>query len=155
MTRVITFLIVIFLFSNCTVIKNTDNILLEQQRWTLEKTINTGLSLGKSWTFLPDNNFTEKEWYSGGAYWIHHYSGKYFYDANRKAVFLKYNKGESQSLKKIRKRRLDLKIAENDSILTVTDGWKTPKGNSSNITQIPAFQNITGNHTFKTERIEK
>jgi|GEM_PF-4030826 len=133
--------------------KNVNSTNLEGQRWTFEKMINGGIGLGNSWTFLPNNRFTEIEWYSGGAYWRHHFSGKYYYEANSKTVFLEYDTDKAPHLKRAIKQQLNLIISENDTILSIGIGWGKTKETSSDIQHNLKIHNtIIGNSTFKIER---
>ncbi|RZL37633.1 MAG: hypothetical protein EOO96_04670 [Pedobacter sp.] len=92
MKKVSQILLVIILFSSCAMTKNIRTAELKGQKWSVVREIRPGTGSGNSWTFLSDNRFTEIDWYAGGAYWTHHYTGTYMYDTDHQTVFLKYNK---------------------------------------------------------------
>lgn len=150
MKKIINISLVITLFSSCSMTKNVKTPVLEGQKWIFSREISPGIGSGNSWSFLPNGRFTEIDWYSGGAYWTHHYSGKYFYDEDNKTVFIKYDKDKAPHLKNILKKQLSLKFTENDTLLTITNGWKKPKEISFNAKQSLKIQNTV----FKIERIE-
>lgn len=134
--------------------KNIKTVELKGQKWSIVREISPGTDSGNSWTFLPNNRFTEIDWYSGGAYWIHHYTGTYWYDTDHKTVFLKYKK--HPYLKNVLKKCLALKITATDTILTVTNGWKMPKEDLPNIKQnLKIHDTVFENYTFRIERIDK
>ena len=149
--------LIIILLSSCTRPRPQKIISsLEGQKWSFAREITTGVGSGDSWTFLPDNRFIGTNWYSGGAYWTHHFSGTYHYDAERKTVFLKYDKNKISHLKKSLKQQLNLKISENDTILIVTDGWKNSREVLPNFDQKQLRSpNVTmEKYVFKIEHIK-
>lgn len=137
MKKTINISLIIILFSSCAMPKKINTAVLEGQTWSVVSEIGPGTGSGNSWKFLPKNRFTETDWYSGGAYWTHHYTGNYFYDADNKAVLIKYDK--HPYLKHVLKKRLSLKITENDTILIVTSNLKI-------------HDTVFRNYTFKIER---
>jgi hypothetical protein len=154
MSRVINILLIIILFSSCTMLKNINTTDLNGQKWIIVRQIGPATGSGNTWIFLPDNCFIETSWYSGGAYFINHYSGTYVYDADNKVVFLKYNK--DLLLKNALKKRLALNITTKDTSLTVTDGWKKPKENPSKNKQSLKIHDILfEDYTFKIDIIDK
>ncbi|MGJ1386913.1 hypothetical protein ACR782_11965 [Sphingobacterium spiritivorum] len=73
---------------------------LENQQWSWVSTLSAaGIGAGTTWTFLPDNRFEAKDWYSGGAYWTNIFTGKYHYDPVTATVYLTYKKTTKQKIK--------------------------------------------------------
>jgi len=154
MRKVSQILLVIILFSSCAMTKNIRTAELRGQKWSVLREISPGTGSGNSWTFLSGNRFIEIDWYAGGAYWTHHYTGTYLYDQDHKTVFLKYNK--HPHLKNVLKKRLALKITATDTILTVTNGWKKPKEDLQNIKHsLKIHDTVFENYIFKIEIIDK
>ena len=132
-------------------IKNRHVTSLEGQKWSIVSEISPGTGSGNSWTFLTNGRFTEIDWYSGGAYWVHHYTGTYFYDADNNNIFMKYDK--HPYLKNAVKKLLSLKITKNDTILTVINGWKKTKEIPSNNKQsLKIHDTVFNKYTFKIEK---
>lgn len=151
MIKIIFILFLGILLSRCAMLENINKAVLDGQKWSIVNEIGPGTGSGNSWIFLPGNRFKEQDWYSGGAYWIHHYTGTYVYDADRKTVFLNYDR--HPYLKHISKKRLDLKITEKDTVLTVTEGWKKPIERPSNSNHnLKIHGSVFRNYTVKIEK---
>lgn len=139
----------IILCSGCAMNKNRNTALPMEQKWTFSREVSLGTGSGNSWSFSPNGRFTEVEWYSGGGYWTHHYSGTYFYDADNKTVFIKYDRNKAPHLKK----RLSLIITENDTTLRIACGWKPTKKISLHDQQCAKINKAPlGKYTFKIEK---
>lgn len=120
---------------------------LEGQKWSFQQMNTTsGIGRGNSWTFLSNNRFTATNWYSGGAYWIHDYSGKYYCNEATKTVYLKYNTSKKPFLKIEQKQQLNLKISDSDTVLVIKNGWNKPE-------EIVSKINVT--NFFSDQIIEK
>lgn len=155
MKKNIAILLILFLLSHCTITKtDKGNSTLEGQIWTFGRELSgSGVGWGDSWTFLPNNKFIRKNWYSGGAYWTNNFSGSYFYDEKSKTAFLKYDRSRTKVLKKQpSKQQLYLTITENDTILTITDHWGKQKSASENTEAKTTFPNVINEKSkFKIE----
>lgn len=151
MKKNVSVLLLMILFAGCSTMKNTKENSLEGQKWTYSKIIQQGIGFGNEWSFLPNNKFTEDEWYSGGMYWKRNYSGTYFYNEDTKTIFLKYKKKNAPLSKQI-KTRLDLKITENDTVLTITKGWEKPEEIPTNKNDNKSVFNVIESYTFKIEK---
>lgn len=117
----------IILVSSCTMTKSI-NSSLEGQRWIWSKELkNAGVSTGNSWIFLSNNRFSEKSWYSGGAYFTYNYTGTYYYNADNKTVFLRYDKEQTNPPKFIRSC-IQLTVIDNATIPVFYNSWKKIKG---------------------------
>lgn len=111
---------------SCSVNRKNYPISLQGQKWTWTKNFSAqGMGYGNEFTFTTDTDFIEKSWYSGGAYWIHTYSGIYYYDEKSKTVFLKYDENQQFKLSKTSvKKAIQLIDINNRLMPKFYDNWK-------------------------------
>lgn len=115
------YIILLFAIFSCAV-KNKVYQSLEGEVWKYRLNIDKlGVDVDYSWIFLENNQVVEKEYISAGNHLINSYKGTYFYDAETKTVFLEYKLDSNKILKK----RLDLTITNQDTIIAIIDNrWK-------------------------------
>lgn len=121
---------------------------LAGQRWINQIQVGPGIESGNMWTFLAHNRFTEKEWYSGGAYFTRHYAGTYYYDDQNKTVFIQYDRDKTPTAAKGRKRRLIVHTNKSTKNLSVIDGWDR-KISAVEVVGLPQFR--VGKRSFTIE----
>lgn len=158
MKKMVNISLIFILLSSCTMTKihkYTDS--LEGQKWTWGERMVSGVAAwGNSWTFLPNNKFTATSWYSGGAYWTDNFSGTYYYDAESKTAFLKYDKNKNTAIKEIHKQQLNIKIIEKDTTIIVTNSWKKAKEVLPNFDQnsLKSSDFLLENSKFKIQNLK-
>lgn len=111
---------------SCTINRKNYPTSLKGQKWTWARNFTgQGMGSGNELTFTSDKSFTEKSWYSGGAYWTKTYSGIYYYDKKSKTVFLKYDKNSQLKLiKSSGKKAIQLIDVNNKLMPRFYENWK-------------------------------
>lgn len=107
-------------------VKKTDFI--DNLEWSYIESNNNSFSRGVTWRFFRDHSFQATNWYSGGAYFNHHYKGTYVYDAANEIVYLTYHKDPKLPPITTKLSVQLIKVKDHIDQVIFYDNWEEKKG---------------------------